>query len=101
MELKDIKVGERYAWHKSSEVTVKCVEADCDGYIAAMRHTSRGDTVWALVHPMDLRPIVRRYTVELRPPKAGERYRYADNVIEAVEAFAADEPRWVIVDGDQ
>jgi hypothetical protein len=101
VELKDIKVGERYAWHKSSEVTVKCVEADCDGYIAAMRHVSDGTAEWVLVQPQHLSPIVRRYTVELRPPKAGERYRYADNVIEAVEAFAADEPRWVIVDGDQ
>jgi hypothetical protein len=100
VELKDIKVGERYRYEAlSNDVTVKSVEADYDGYIAAMRHTSRGDTVWALVHPMDLRPIVRRYTVELRPPKAGERY-FCGGIID-VSLIDADNALPVIVDGDQ
>jgi hypothetical protein len=99
VELKDIKVGERYRW-SAYDVTVGGTMLDRNGAISAMHHAEGGD-LWGRVHPRDLSPIVRRYTVELRPPKAGERYLNGGMTITAVEDFAADEPRWVIVDGDQ
>ncbi len=99
MELKDIKVGERYRWAAVCDVTVKSVEVDNHGDIAVMRHATAGDA-WGTAHPGDLSPIVRRYTVELRPPKAGESYLTTDKKF----ATAGDDwtsPQWVIVDGDQ
>lgn len=101
MELKDIKVGERYRWYElDTTVVIKSVEPDHRGHVPAMQAAQPGDW-WVVVHPADLSPIVRRYTVELRPPKAGERHIRHDEVWTAASDHPAGEPRWVIVDGDQ
>jgi hypothetical protein len=100
VELKDIKVGERYAYRYSDdEVEVVDATPDCDGEICVKVHID-GGWEWRVVAPSDLSPIVRRYTVELRPPKAGEK-----SVSLAGKTFTAGcdytMPYWVIVDGDQ
>jgi hypothetical protein len=99
VELKDIKVGERYAYGNGAEVVVGSVTPDSMGYIPVLRVDLESD-VWGIGIPSRLSPIVRRYTVELRPPKAGPRY-YLTNGQEGTAAQQWVSAQWVIVDGDQ
>lgn len=89
MSGQQFKVGDRVRWGTITYCTVLAVDGTCawikvDG---GLRYTA--DIV-------DLRPIAKRYVVELRSPKEGEHYIFFVDTNRATKPY--ETPRFVIVD---
>lgn len=96
MKIEDIKVGETYKLNKSTALVHFVGKEVVFGTVTSPLGGGYETTLLA----QSLHPIVKRYVVEQRPPKVGERYFFLGQIFTTTKSDleSIKDPRPVIVE---